>query len=72
MQKYIPENWFLCKTGRQFSANVWDQETGALKQQSPSTLTVRRVMERREGTCSPDEWYGLFLFLWNVADFLLF
>jgi hypothetical protein len=71
MQNYIPENWFLCKTGRQFSANVWDQETGALEQQSPTTLTVKRVMERRDGTSSPGEWYGPFLFLWNAADFLV-
>jgi hypothetical protein len=70
MQNYIPENWFLCKTGRQFSANVWDQETGTLKQQSPTTFTVRRVMERRDGTSFPGEWYGSILFLWSVADFL--
>ena len=63
MQNYIPERWFLCKTGRQFSANVWDQETGVLQQPSLATLTVRRVMERRDGTTSPGEWYGLLFFL---------
>jgi hypothetical protein len=57
MQNHIPENWFLCKTGRQFSANVWDQEMGAREQPSP-TLPVRRVLERRDGTSSPGEWYG--------------
>lgn len=62
MQRHIPENWFLCTTGRQFSANVWDQETGPLQQQSPTTLPVRRVMERKDGTSSPGEWYGLLLF----------
>ena len=71
MQKYIPENWFLCNTGRQFSSIAWDQETGTLKQQSPSALTVRKVTERRDRTSSPGEWYGSFLFLWNVADLLL-
>ena len=70
MQDHIPKNWILCKTGGQFSTNVRDQETGALKQQSPTTITASRAMEHRDGTRSQGEWYEPIPSLWNVADFL--
>ena len=69
MQDHIPKNWILCKTGGQFSTNVRDPETGALKQQSPTTITASRAMEHRDGTRSQGEWYGTTLSLWNVANF---
>lgn len=52
----IPEHWIMCKTGRQHAVSVWDQPSASLGKESPATLEVKRIMERRDGTSTPGEW----------------
>lgn len=52
----IPEHWHMCRTARNFRAAVSGLTGGSQAGPWDSSMPIRKVVERKDGTIAEGEW----------------